>query len=706
MKKFQNIIFPVIAAVSLTAAAAALTDALMTICYINAQVNPLTYKVVRFNPVAFRWGIAAAGGIIALIAAIFSANERIEQLRQWEKILRPAWLLWFIPCGTFPGVLAAVAVIALTVFNAAGVWRKALPELPQKYGTAIALAGGFAVAVWGYYLQIRAYDSLHFIWGDWNQYVEHYFHLLSGKANFAQWCAGAGHWNFGVNLFMIAALKVWYAPDAVFIVNALCIASVIPLGYWLCRKCNLSTWTSPVLLILAVFNPVLSNQYLSLFYGFHPIVFFVPLLLGFFIAREYKNRYFMATCFVLSLLVQETVCVFWAGYAVYLLCCKRWKSGIALFGAMVGLFFFFSNVVIPAAHEAENYSQMFHYAHLGNNMGEVLLSPVTRPGVFWKTVFDRSTLCFGLAVFIPFLYGVIFKPLMLIALLPIFAGVILQGSPDVKTVMLQYGLECTVFSLIVMILNLKRIYPELRRPALCAVLVSTLLCGWMLGMVPGSPGPLKRMLNRPSGVELMNFFDQAAGNAERIAATGRIRGQFQFQRPTVPLKDIRPGDAVIIDLHDHGIEDGRAISAVRRKLAADMRVVPVTYVIWENHTIVMFKVLGQPHPRPTVPWLRPVPEELFTKGGGLLIHREEGVWELRYARINNKNTYRLRLEKAQTDDIELSIKQYENGIATEAVIAFGNGLFPAYSVPPGTMFEFVLPGGVLNKVEVNVYNIK
>ena len=679
----------------------------MTICYINAQVNPLTYKVVRFNPVTFRWWIAAVMGIIALLAAAFyGKSDRMERVRKWEKILRPAWLLWFIPCGTFPGIFFSAAIISLTVFNAAGSRRKPLPELPEKYGTAIAFAGGLTVAAWGYYLQIRAYDSLHFIWGDWNQYVEHYIQLLSGRANFAQWCAGAGHWNFGVNLIMTAALRVWYAPDTVFIVNALCIASVIPLGYWLSRKCGLSTWMSVVLLILTVFNPVLSNQYLSLFYGFHPIVFFVPLLLGFFIAREYENRYFMAVCFVLSLLVQETVCVFWAGYAVYLLCCKRWKSAIALFTAMVGLFFFFSNVVIPAAHQAENYSQMFHYAHLGNNMGEVLLSPFTRPEVFWKTVFDRSTICFALAVFVPFLYGIIFKPLMLIALLPIFAGVILQGSPDVKSVMLQYGLECTVFSMIVMILNLKRIYPEVRRPALCAVLAATLLCGWMLGMVPGSPGPLKRMLNRPSGVELMNFFDQAAGDAERIAATGRIRGQFQFQRPTVPLEDMRPGDAVIIDLHDNGIENGRAISDVRRKIASDPRAIPVTYVIWENHTIVMFKILPQPLPRPQVPWLRPVAEELFAKAGGLLIHREEGVWELRYARINNQNIYRLRLEKAQTDDVELSIKQHEKQNIAEAVIAFGNGLFPAYAVAPGTMFEFSIPGGMPSRIEVNVYNVK
>ena len=217
---------------------------------------------------------------------------------------------------------------------------------------------------------------------------------------------------------------------------------------------------------------------------------------------------------------------------------------------------------------------------------------------------------------------------------------------------------------------------------------------------------MKRMLNRPSGVELMNFFDQAAGDAERIAATGRIRGQFQFQRPTMPLEDMRPGDAVIIDLHDNGIENGRVIYDVRRKIASDPRAIPVTYVIWENHNIVMFKILPQPLPRPQVPWLRIVPEELFTKAGGLLIHREEGVFELRYARINNQNIYRLWLKKAQTDDIELSIKQYENGVATEAVIAFGNGLFPAYSVKPGTMFEFSIPGGMPSKIEANVYNVK
>ena len=124
---------------------------------------------------------------------------------------------------------------------------------------------------------------------------------------------------------------------------------------------------------------------------------------------------------------------------------------------MVGLFLFFVKAVIPESHSTENYSQMFHYASLGNNMFEVAMSPFMQPAVFLKTVFERSSICFVLAVFVPFLFGIVFKPLRLVALLPLLAGVILQGSPDVKSVMLQYGVECTSFLIIVMILNLKDI---------------------------------------------------------------------------------------------------------------------------------------------------------------------------------------------------------------------------------------------------------
>lgn len=688
---------------------AALTDILLTLICSIRQINPLLYKVSDAGVYPGRLFFICAGAAAGLIYVLFSGGKRSgEILSMWTKNLAPLWLLFFIPVTSFPGIFFAVAVIALTVFQVAGMWKKQLPELPGKYGSLIAISGGAIIALWGYFLQVHAFDTLHFVWGDWNQYAEHYQHLLSGNARFVQWCAGAGHWNLGVNLVMTALLKLWYAPHTIFMVNALCIASIVPLGYSLSTKCNLSRWMSVVLLILTVFNPVLSNQYLSLFYGFHPIVFFVPLLFGFFIAREYKCRWGMVILFILSLLVQETVCVFWAGYAIYLLCSKRWKSGITLFLLMVGLFLFFVKAVIPESHSTENYSQMFHYASLGNNMFEVAMSPFMHPAVFLKTVFERSSLCFVLAVFVPFLFGIVFKPLRLVALLPLLAGVILQGSPDVKSVMLQYGVECTAFLIIVMILNLKDIYPELRRPALCAVVFSTVLCGYLLGMIPGGKGPLKNLMARADGREMVVFLTKAVEQvrAERILATGKLRCQLQFYYPVRGCTEpFRHGDVILLDLHDTGMGGTAQIKDLRERIMKDKRVIPVTYCVWENHTIVMFKVMGHPGNWPPLPFLGVVKETDFAKFGNAFPIPDKSI-SLRGIYHNGRNIYRVRINKRVKDDFDIMLKLESAGMTKEVIVRFANGLLPASAVGEGTVFEFSVPGNLPEKQFADIVFIK
>jgi uncharacterized membrane protein len=340
--------------------------------------------------------------------------------------------LWLIPATEFPWILLAITVVGWVVFRSGNIITLKLPDIPAKWLTFILISGWLLLTVWGYYVQVKAYDSLYFIYGDWNQYAAHYQHLLSGSARWVQWLAGAGHWNFGVNIVMTGLFWLWNAPDTIFIVNALVIASAIPLGGWLSWKCRNGSWATLSILPVAVLNPVLSNQFLAHFYGFHPIVFFIPLILGFFIAREYKCRWMMVLMLVLSLMVQETVCVIWAGYAIYLLCCKQWKRGALLLAAMIGFFFFLSRVVIPAAHDTADYTQMFHYAQLGDNMGEVLLSPFLRPGAFWGTLFERSAVCFVLTLLVPFFFGVILNPGLLITMVPLAAGICLQNSAEFK----------------------------------------------------------------------------------------------------------------------------------------------------------------------------------------------------------------------------------------------------------------------------------
>ena len=335
----KSSVFTALRAVSMVLAFAALTGTLAELLLHLQSVNPLYYTVTMERD-ALPLKYFYFGGGIAALAAL--AIGKLKNLAEWERLLRPAILLFFIPLTGFHGIFPAVMIISFVAFQSGSriTWKKV--QIPDKWGWFTAAAGGAMLVAWGWFLQSRAFDTMYFIWGDWNQYVEHYQKLLSGEAPFLLWCAGAGHWNPLANVVMSGALRWCYAPDTIFFINALCIASSVPLGYWFSRKCGLPVGQSLLWLVFAALNPVLSNQYLAFIYGFHPVIFFVPVILGFFIAREYRNRWAMGIFFVLSLLVQETVCIFWAGYAFYLLFQKKFLRGTLLLLLMCGLFYFLS----------------------------------------------------------------------------------------------------------------------------------------------------------------------------------------------------------------------------------------------------------------------------------------------------------------------------------------------------------------------------
>ena len=688
-----------------------------------AEVSGIYYETAlrSFPGTAGTIVIAAIAGSAVMLLMRPWRSDGEKTLAVWERILRPAWLLWLIPATTFPGILIAVAVLSFIAFRSANEINVKLPEIPPKYLFLILTAGYLIWSAWGYFVQVKAFDSLYFIYGDWNQYAAHYSHLLNGDSRAIQWFSGAGHWNFGINLLMCAALKIWYAPDTIFLVNALVIASAIPLGGWLCCKCKLNSWTTLAILPIVVLNPVLSNQFLAHFYGFHPIVFVIPLFLGFFIAREYKCHWAMAVIFILSLLVQETVCVFWAGYAIYLLYRRQWKQGTVLFTAMVGLFFFLSKAVIPAAHSVEEYSQMFHYAQLGDNIGEVLISPLLRPKAFWGTLFERSAICFVFALLIPFLWSIVLQPALLITIIPLAAGVCLQNSAEFKSVLLWYGVEISAWAFGMTVVNWKNAessvigkwlnspFPQknLRRCAVSATVVSALFCGVLLAFIPGNKGPASRIMSRPDAGEMLDFITGAAGSFKRVIASSRLRGHFQFPFADGDIKtDFAPGDVIIIDLHDPLIDRPEDVEHLRQKIAADKRAVPVTFCIWENHTIVMFKILQQEVNLPPIPWLRQLPETEFSRSGTLL-DIPVNFCKLRAFYHNGQMIYRAMLTEKTDQDIEFALlHKFPDGSNKEAVIRFGNGLFPAYTVKPGTVFEFAVPCSRPQSISGNIYKIQ
>ena len=127
-------------------------------------------------------------GIIFSILITFPWREGWKnRLIRIEKYLRPAIILWSIPCVSFPWLLIAIFIISWVIFRIAQEVNLKLPELSNKLGWYIVSVISGIMLLWGMFLQKHAYDSHFFIWGDWNQYVDCYHYLLSGKARIIQW---------------------------------------------------------------------------------------------------------------------------------------------------------------------------------------------------------------------------------------------------------------------------------------------------------------------------------------------------------------------------------------------------------------------------------------------------------------------------------------------------------------------------------------
>ena len=94
----------------------------------------------------------------------------------------------------------------------------------------------------------------------------------------------------------------------------------------------------------AALSPVFGNLNLCIFYGFHPIYFAIPALLLFFIFRAGNNRPGMILCMFATMMMKETMMIFWTGYGLWLLTRRGGKTriagGVLTVFSLFGFFFY------------------------------------------------------------------------------------------------------------------------------------------------------------------------------------------------------------------------------------------------------------------------------------------------------------------------------------------------------------------------------
>lgn len=688
---------------------------------VHYRLNGLSLPV----PALLR-GLPAAGALLLPAIAWRCGDFRLT-LSRLNRMLFPLLLpLPVIPAAPdsywtvlFTAAAAGVAFYrAGAVFSAefllkrhSGAFRRAAPYLT---------AALFLIAVlWGYYLQRRAYDSMFLYFSDWGEYAENYLRLaFAENRSFADFLAVAGHWNPAVNLLMSAALHIYPQADTIFLINAAAIGSAAPLSYALARSLKLPAALSLSWAAIALLNPVIANQPLALFYGFHPINFMIPAVLGFFICRARKQRGGMAALFLLSLLIQETVAVFWAGYAVYLLLKRRYAAGIGLFLFCVMFFWLLSTVVMPHLFAHGSYTQMFHYGNLGATPSEVLLSPFLRPAAFWRTVFQWQNFAFAAGLLAPVWLPVLIRPRLAAAALPLLAGVCLQGSPELKNLVMQYGVEITTLLLAAAILNTAAVYHGTPAPLLNlpgrgiaaarhrtaragGLTLAALLAGTILYFLFGQY-PWQRIRNLPDGTNVLrHLFSRLPEESGRIIATQRLRAHALFERPTASLNAApQSGDIVMLDLHDPSSSAG-ALEKMRAELAR-RHTRPVAWANWFGSQLVCFEVDPATPPPGAPPFLRQMEDGEFRSFGQplscgnpdfeLRLQGEPGGKAVLLVRLRNRVAY----------DIDLDIRTRRGNKASRHTIPFAHGLFPAYTQPEHQVFLLELPGGFPEQIAVEL----
>ncbi len=689
-----------------------LIPALVEVAAAAFVLHSFFWQIQAFDPVIRRflfqetpvWSVPLAISVAALLLLLLPLKENGWQgLRQsgrnWLPLI-PAALLLLIPFTFSPlPLLGAIALIAWGCFRHCSSSDAPLPfedrlrPLTYRGGLYFSIALALAGCGLAFYMQTCAYDRMFLYYSDWGIYAEHYLKLAAGNGTLHDWLVAGGHWNGALNVLMAGAFAISPAPGTIFFINGILIYSAVPLLYLLGKELKLPASVSAVFAVLFVLTPVVSNQPLSLFYSFHPINVLPSCFLLFFLFRERKQYAAAIAVIVLTLFVQETVTIFWFGYALTLAAEKKYRQSLILGILMLTTFIVLSHWAIPAGARMPdgNYTQMFHYSQLGTTPLEVALSPLLRPMAFFGTLFAINNFEFALFLLIPVLFLAPHRPKLLLAGLPLAAGVCLQSSRDLQNVVLQYGVELNLLAITSALFGAAHLYAQGDRKRLRGALAAALFAVAALyllsgkSIVPGGKYPFSRIQGFPEASEVRTFLKNNLPPNTIVYAPQQLRAQLLFDHPTADVYDSLPVGGIAI----FEAEDPARLTALRNPA-----LVPITHLYWYGREFAVFGKLDRPVTPPPLPFLKPVTPEEFVAFGAA-VESDSREFRIRSRSTNESVQLLFRLTRQTTQDFRFYIEINRNGESAVYLLTFAHGLRPASAVETGTGFfvEFPMPEG-------------
>lgn len=506
---------------------------------------------------------------IALSVAVFTFVNLIRRREKWPDFVWP----------TMPVTIVSLVIIAkasvgsplqcydMVLYCAAFGWAvvswtgKFSPALSGGIAAETRGVGLFAVAVW----MCVALLGLYFIWQQvwyWNNLALGYPDcgsmasiiynsvnnprelLLSVNPDQPMFC---DHFDPGVLVFMPLWL-LWPDFKMIIVLQVVLIVGVTLPLYWIGQHVFQEKIAALLLVLAWLSHPSTSQFIYSASYGFHwgnvcvPLYFFALALW----MRDCKSWAMLAV--IWALLMKEEAAIVIGMFGLYLAIFERRRSlGVAITAFAFGYFLIVTTLVIPPA-KLGYYDQMRFFADLGQNMWEILLSPLIKPRIFWGRLFEVRSWYFAAVLLAPLLFIPLKKPSIL------FVGsltfVFDCMHPIMKSISYHYqsALLPVVFWSLAIALERKGVTE--RRAALTGVVTSGVMLSLFLGNTFWSKDTIPIHVS-PGRLALVQRVGQEIKESDSVFATQRIAAHFIKQRylytdPHVPASI----DYAFLDLQD------------------------------------------------------------------------------------------------------------------------------------------------------------
>ena len=316
------------------------------------------------------------------------------------------------------------------------------------------------------------------------------------------------------------------------------------------------------------------------------------LLLLFFIFFRKGNRVGTTIMFILTLLLQETVAVFWFGWGLFLFLKKQYLKAVSLMCFSCIWFAFVVKIVMPAAktglhfipRDANRYIQTFHYGEMGSSISGLLLSPFTDPGMFFGRLFSPLNFYFILTLLLAFFPLALASWKLLFCAVPLLIGLFLMGGCDALNISMWYQTE--IFTILVlamisgfMILRRKKVpMPGLPKMdplriangAIYACVFGMFLSGAFFGRLPVGKYSFSRIQERPVVTkQIQEIKNRLGSKKDLLLVTPQIRIHFFQHYRTENIMQLKaPFKAPFILLH---LDDLHVDYAKNQELSEFMR---------------------------------------------------------------------------------------------------------------------------------------